>query len=535
MLAQNNSYIDNTQRIDALVFFLLSSVLYFFSRSISLDEFDALNLAYGLRDFDLTLHQPHPPGAPLFIFFGKVLHAIGLSEKDSLQLLAAMGGGILVGACHFLIYAMYGRMVAFWYALILMLLPGLWMTSGKAMTDSLSTGLLMLTTVFLFMALKLPEAQRRYCLIATVLAAATIGIRPPLAPLVLIILVGSLLLQAGWRTYRDMLIVFTIACLLWLVPTVVTQANLISNQNGWFNYLAQMEDFRRESSMVASWHYDFSQSSLHYFLKRFVMHLGGTFYFGMGFSVWYPEVANKFLASLATRHTPWNASIAEWSVGGTIFFGFFVYGWYLMLTQLRHIRAIKRIELVGLAWFFIVFVFLFLTVPPLMRYYLPLYPMLLVPAVMFIHKHKRGTLMLGVMTLSLLASTLPLAIDQATEYAPPVRFVQAVQKHQKENRFKSENVRLLVNANVRRHLSWYAPELRLIGVDDADKDWWEHPDDVIVYSNLQPDQVKHSEMLDFEPIAEHGRSLRVWMRHNSVNLYVLEKKPDLSAARVTVE
>lgn len=535
MLVQNKPHIDNTQCIDACVFFLLSTALYYISRSISLDEYDTLNLAYGLREFNLTLHQPHPPGAPLFIFFGKVLFALGLSEKDSLQLLAAIGGGILVGACHYLIYTMYDRVIAFWYALILMLLPGLWMTSGKAMTDSLSTGLLMLSVVYLFMALKIPQNRRRYCLIATLLAAATIGVRPPLAPLVLVILSGSLLLQAGWRTYRDMLMLFTVACLLWLVPTIVTQANLVDNQNGWLNYLAQMEDFRQESSMVATWHYDFSQSTLQYFIKRLVMHLGGTFYFGMGFSVWYPEAANQFLAGLATRHTPWNASIAEWSWGGTVFFSLFAYGWFLMARQFRQFNEFRRIELVGIAWFFVVFVFLFLTVPPLMRYYLPLYPLLLVPAIVFIKKHKHGTLMLAGMVVSLLFSTVPLAIEQATEYAPPVRFVHAVQKHQKENGFLSENVRLLVNANVRRHLSWYAPDLKLIDIDEADKDWWEHPDDVIVYSNLQADQVNHSDMLDFELIAEHSRSLRVWMRHNSVNLYVLEKKPDISVTSVAIE
>ncbi len=535
MRPQSESQTEPLQYVDAIVFFLLSTLLYFFSRSISLDEFDSVNLAHGLREFNLTLHQPHPPGAPLFIFFGKVLVVLGLSEKDSLQLLSAVGGGVLVGACHYLIYTMYGRVLAFWYALILMLLPGLWMTSGKAMTDSLATGFLMMTAVFFFMALKHPLNQHRNCLVATVFAAATIGVRPPLAPLVLVLLSGSLLLHAGWRTYRDMFFLFTTACLLWLIPTIVTQANLVDNQNGWFNYLAQMEDFRKESSMVAVWHYDFSQTSLRYFLKRLVMHLGGIFYFGMGFSVWYPEAANQILVDLATTRTPWNASISEWSWGGGVFFCLFTFGWLLMAKQSRRIDAIRRLELVGIAWFFVVFVFLFLTVPPLMRYYLPLYPLLLVPAVVFIYRNKHGTILLGAMVVSLLFATVPLAINQTSEYAPPVRFVHAVKKHQEENGFKSENVRLLVNANARRHLSWYAPELELIQVDEAWHEWLEHPDVSVVYSNLQPDQVDNSEMIDFDPIAEHGRSLRVWMRHNSVNLYILENKSEISAAGSATE
>src|SRR6188474_3661952 len=36
----------------------------------SLEDIDSINFALGLRHFDPALHQPHPPGYPLYIGLG---------------------------------------------------------------------------------------------------------------------------------------------------------------------------------------------------------------------------------------------------------------------------------------------------------------------------------------------------------------------------------------------------------------------------------------------------------------------------------
>src|SRR5687768_17962551 len=42
----------------------------------SLEDIDSINFALGLRDFDPARHQPHPPGSPVYIAFGRALLAI---------------------------------------------------------------------------------------------------------------------------------------------------------------------------------------------------------------------------------------------------------------------------------------------------------------------------------------------------------------------------------------------------------------------------------------------------------------------------
>ena len=38
----------------------------------TLEDVDSINFALGVRDFDPARHQPHPPGAPVFIALGKL-------------------------------------------------------------------------------------------------------------------------------------------------------------------------------------------------------------------------------------------------------------------------------------------------------------------------------------------------------------------------------------------------------------------------------------------------------------------------------
>jgi hypothetical protein len=45
-------------------------ILYYLTRSPFLDEWDSLQFALGLRQFNLSKHQPHPPGYPLYLFPG---------------------------------------------------------------------------------------------------------------------------------------------------------------------------------------------------------------------------------------------------------------------------------------------------------------------------------------------------------------------------------------------------------------------------------------------------------------------------------
>jgi hypothetical protein len=59
------------------------------SLSPTLEDIDSLNFALGLREFDPVLHQPHPPGYPVYIALGRLSYALVSRVPSSLDRLAA--------------------------------------------------------------------------------------------------------------------------------------------------------------------------------------------------------------------------------------------------------------------------------------------------------------------------------------------------------------------------------------------------------------------------------------------------------------
>jgi hypothetical protein len=55
-----------------------------------------MNFALGVRDFDPSKHQPHPPGYPVFIALGKLSHALWPSDAGSLSVWSAVFGALSV-------------------------------------------------------------------------------------------------------------------------------------------------------------------------------------------------------------------------------------------------------------------------------------------------------------------------------------------------------------------------------------------------------------------------------------------------------
>lgn len=142
----------------------------------SLWDWDEALFALAVRDYDVTRHHPHPPGYPLFIAAGKLVHLAVADEFRALQ------GVVFLAACLLVpLLFLLGRELgfrtpaAFGAAVLFAFFPNVWLYGGTAFSDvpALAAGLAACTLL-----LAGRRDPRAYVAGAIVLGIAT-GIRPP--------------------------------------------------------------------------------------------------------------------------------------------------------------------------------------------------------------------------------------------------------------------------------------------------------------------------------------------------------------------
>jgi hypothetical protein len=189
----------------------------------SLEDLDSINFALGIRDYDVSQHQPHPPGYPLFIAAAKLLHAAGLSEVHALSLLAILGGAVGVLACMALFGALDregGEGAHVWLAaLVVAACPLFWFTAARPLSDAVGLGASIGVQTLLVSA-----SGPSGVVLAAFIAALAAGIRSQVVWLtlpLLILVLARLPRDRRLRTTVHAALAYAAGGLLWFVPLVV--------------------------------------------------------------------------------------------------------------------------------------------------------------------------------------------------------------------------------------------------------------------------------------------------------------------------
>src|SRR5688500_16513686 len=111
----------------------------------SLEDYDSINFALGLRDFDPARHQPHPPGSPVYIALGRALLALvtgigsGLSqtaaEALTLSLWSAVAGAVALFAAARVFREAAPGPHGTWGVALLAVCPLYWLSGLRPMSD----------------------------------------------------------------------------------------------------------------------------------------------------------------------------------------------------------------------------------------------------------------------------------------------------------------------------------------------------------------------------------------------------------------
>jgi hypothetical protein len=115
--------------LTAALLLLILAALFAFTRSRWLDDWDSVNFAFGLDDFDVTKHWPHPPGYPVYIAAGKLAYSVIADHAPAHSRGRRRLDVLRLGTAELLLP------VALRATHIMALSPLFWLQSGLALTD----------------------------------------------------------------------------------------------------------------------------------------------------------------------------------------------------------------------------------------------------------------------------------------------------------------------------------------------------------------------------------------------------------------
>jgi hypothetical protein len=202
----------------------------------SLEDYDSINFALGLRDFDPARHQPHPPGSPVYIAFGRMLlipistiwSSLSRAEAEALTLAlwSAIAGVVaLVALARVFAAVSPGRAAVVRATAIVAASPLFWISGLRPMSD-----LPGLAAAVVAQALVLHGRSSRVWLIAgAFICGLAAGIRVQTVCLTMPLLALALFEQrragALWLTSRP-LASLAAGVVVWAIPLVADSGGI---------------------------------------------------------------------------------------------------------------------------------------------------------------------------------------------------------------------------------------------------------------------------------------------------------------------
>ena len=117
-----------------LVLFLFALAVRIPFASDMLYHHDSVNFALALEHYDISGHQPHPPGYFLYVMLGKLVHLFIADANSALVSMSIAFNGLTVLFIYLLAEAMYDRRTAIIASLLAVVSPNLWFHAEVALT-----------------------------------------------------------------------------------------------------------------------------------------------------------------------------------------------------------------------------------------------------------------------------------------------------------------------------------------------------------------------------------------------------------------
>jgi hypothetical protein len=208
----------------AVVFFAASVVSRIPFRSRFLYHWDSVNFALGMEQFNVRLHQPHPPGYLLYVLLGRLVDSFVGDANASLVWISVVSGGLTVSMVYLLGRRLFGQAEAIIGALLALTGPAFWFYGEVALTYTIEA---FFVTVIAFICLETLHGNWHAALLSALLLGLAGGIRQTTLILMLPLWLFSLR-RCRWWVIVVAVFLLGLTISGWLVPTILLSGGLES-------------------------------------------------------------------------------------------------------------------------------------------------------------------------------------------------------------------------------------------------------------------------------------------------------------------
>ena len=282
-------------------------------RAQMLYNWDAVQFALALREFDVTKHQPHPPGYVLYVALGKLLNSLVHDPNQSYVALGIICSALTTTVVYFLGTALYGRLTGAVAALLLMVSPLFWFYGEVGLTYA---GEALIATTVAYLTHRFVAGDGRFLYIS----AAYLGIAGGFRPTALALLLPLWCLGVVWarpKLWRVGLagMVLGLSTLSWFLP-------LVWLSGGWARYFAVSWDLFASvvhPTSIFSGNLGPAVGQLRFLLESTLVGLGAVT-FALLFSVWSLWRHGRLVPGRAELF------LSEWIIPPALVYVFFHFG-----------------------------------------------------------------------------------------------------------------------------------------------------------------------------------------------------------------
>jgi hypothetical protein len=207
------------------LFFIITVISRIPFTSKYLYHMDSVQYALALEQYDITVHQPHPPGYFLYVMLGRLLNLFIQDANITFIVISILFSGLTVVAVYYLGKEIFDKKIGIIAAAIAMTSPNLWFHGEVALTNTIEAFFSALVALFCW---RIYKGKHKYVWLSVVALAVAGGIRQNtmifLLPLWLFSVKG-----VPVRKTVSLLGLLIVCCLLWFIPMVYMTG-------GWSSY-----------------------------------------------------------------------------------------------------------------------------------------------------------------------------------------------------------------------------------------------------------------------------------------------------------